>query len=243
MPRTTALLCLLLLACTAQAAALPDYPFVFVTGESEAHVAPDIVACSVTARAFDADPSKAQKLVDRRVQDLLMFLSEHKVPNDDIEAYDIQKEIIANDSSEPGRVTIRGYNISRAVNFKLRDVSLWPEVSAMLLSTENMDDLRVNFDRTDRASIAADLIAKAAADAKSKASQLAQSFGRPLGAPVAISQDSFSYIDSRFGFGGGGGISASSANMSFANASPKIAMMLPTTIPVYARVNAIFKLE
>ena len=156
MPRTTALLCLLLLACTAQAAALPDYPFVFVTGESEAHVAPDIVACSVTVRAFDADPSKAQKLVDRRVQDLLMFLSEHKVPNDDIEAYDIQKEIIANDSSEPGRVTIRGYNISRAVNFKLRDVSLWPEVSAMLLSTENMDDLRVNFDRTDRASIAAD---------------------------------------------------------------------------------------
>jgi uncharacterized protein YggE len=227
----------------ARAAAIPDYPFVFVTGESEAHVVPDIVACSVTVRAFDTDPAKAQKLVEHRLQDLLMFLSERKVPSEDIEAYDVQKEIIANDSSDPGRVTIRGYNISRAINFKLRDVTLWPEVSAMLLSTENMDDLRVNFDRTDRDKIAAELIAKAAADAKSKASQLAQSFGRTLGAPVAISQESFGFIDSRFGFGGGAGMSAASSSASFASTSPKNAMMLPTTIPVNARVNALFKLE
>lgn len=245
MARTASLICFLLLASTAYAAAIPDYPFVFVTGESEAHVAPNIVACSVTVRAFDTDPAKAQKLVDRRLQDLLAFLGERKVASEDIEAYDIQKEMLANDSSDPGRVTIRGYSISRAVNFKLRDIALWPEVSALLLSTENMDDLRVNFDTTDRNSIAADLIVKAAADARSKASQLAQSFGRPLGAPVAISQDSFGYIDQRLGFGGGGGSANSAAPSSviLGNAPAKNAMLSPSTIPIYARVNAIFKLE
>jgi uncharacterized protein YggE len=243
MSRTIPILCLLFLTCTTRAAAIPDYPFVFVTGESEAHVVPDVVACSVTVRVFDTDPSKAQKLVERRLQDLLMFLSERKVPAEDIEAYDVQKEIIASDSSDPGRVTIRGYNISRAINFKLRDVALWPEISAMLLSTENMDELHVNFDRTDRDKIAADLIAKAAADAKSKASQLAQSFGRSLGAAVAISQESFGFIDSRFGFGGGGGMGAASPSVSIASMPPKNAMLLPTTIPVNARVNALFKLD
>jgi uncharacterized protein YggE len=177
------------------------------------------------------------------MQDLLAFLSERKVPGDDIEAYDIQKEMVANDSSDLGRVTIRGYNISRTVNFKLRVVRLWPEVGAMLLGTENMDDRRVNFDRTDRNALAADLIVKAAADAKSKASGLAQSFGRLLGAPVAISQDSFGIIDYRFGFGGGGGVVAAPLNVSAPVAAPKSAMLLPATIPVYARVNAIFKLE
>jgi uncharacterized protein len=243
MLRSLALFCFLVTACSVRAAAIPDYPFVFVTGESEAHVAPNIVSCSITLRAFDSDPSKAQKTVDRRLQDLLAFLSERKVPSEDIEAYDIQKEIIANDSSEPGRVTIRGYNISRAVNFKLREVTLWPEISAMLLSAENMDDLRVNFDTTDRNSIAADLIAKAATDAKSKASQLAQSFGRPLGAPVAISQDSFGFIDYRFGFGGGGGVNAPLPSMASGAAMSKSAMLLPSTIPIYARVNALFKLD
>jgi uncharacterized protein len=243
MSRTPPLICLLFLACTVQAAAIPDYPFVFVTGESEAHVAPNIVSCSVTVRAFDTDPAKAQKTVEKRLQEVMAFLADHKVPSDDIDAYDIQKEMIANDSSEPGRVTIRGYNISRAVSFKLRDVSLWPDVSAMLLSSENMDELRVNFDRTDRDAIAADLVAKAADDAKAKASQLAKSFARPLGAPVAISQDSFGFIDYRFGFGGGGGINAPPPNMTLGLAVSKNTTLLPATIPIYARVNALFKLE
>ncbi len=193
--------------------------------------------------AIDADPAKAQAAVGSRMKDLLAQLSSHRIADSDIQAFEIEKEAISNENTEKGRLAVRGYKVSRLVSFKVRDLRVWADIADALLNAGNIEGVSASFDRTDRASIVADLDVKAAKDAVERGGRMAQSFGRKLGAAVAISQSAFASIQDEFGIGGESwDFRAPPAVVAAPPPSPE-QLLVPATISISSGVNAIFKLE
>lgn len=232
--------CALLCAAAAHSAAIPEYPFVFVTGEARLQTAPDEAGGSLTVRAYAADPAAAAAVVERRTGEILRLLAAHGVAAADVRAFEISKQAMTTQSSPQEPPAIRGYQISRRIGFELRRVAEWPAIADALLAMPNVDDLNVGFDRSDRASLEAQLLRRAAADAAKRARALAESFGRRLGAAVAISQPSFDSIGPAFGFGGAPrfeGMVRSAPVAGDAHGE------VPPAITVAASVNAVFRLR
>jgi len=235
---------LFLFASAAWPSSIPDYPFVFAQGTAVLKIAPNIVTCRLTIRAINVDPKHAQGIVNARLTELLAVLSKNRLLKDDVDASAVRKAIVTNDYSRADPVQVRGYNVSRGVTFKVRDLGRWPAIADYLLGAKNIDNLTVEYDRIDRAALEADLITKAAADAKNRATHLAVSFGRRLGPPAAISPQPFASIGDTFGLGHSYGSQyAEARQFTIAVAANGDTFLVPPTISISASVNALFKLE
>jgi len=234
------LLLAVLFASIAAASSIPDYPFVFVRGYAEQKLPPDIATCTLTLHAIDSDPATAQRLVDQRFAGLLQVLSKNHIAQQDIDASTINKSVVTNENSRNEPLKVRGYDVSRGVTFKVLHLADWPVIAHYLLAAKNVDDLTVKYGRSDRDARESDLIAKAAEDAKKRATRLATSFGRRLGAATAISQSSFESLGGAFGL---------STDLMRApefvdiNQPRADALLVPSAIKITGSVNAIFKLE
>lgn len=237
------LLVLGLLACSVNAFAedIPAYPFVFVTGNAEAETPPDIAACSLTIHAIDADAGKAESTVDSRLKALLNVLSQKGVAADDIESFNVNKQILSTAYDEKQPATIRGYDLTRSLSFKVRQLKSLPAIEVEFIGAANLEQINCQFDRTDRHAIEADLVAKALRAAKDQAEKFATPLGRRVTTAQAISQIPFASIPDAFGLGNRATVER--MDRMFRKSTTQDDLLVPATIHLQVGVNVLFRME
>ena len=183
---------------------MPDYPFVFVVGKSDIDTPPNIAACSLTLRARAQDPEKAVSIVEARLEGISVPRDlENHIASKDIESFNIEKQVLTNDDNDKESAAIKGYDVWRNVCFTARQLESIAPVEMALVRSPNIVNITCRFDRTDRAAIDADLVAKALHSARDEADKLASSAGRSVNAAAAISRVPFESIAGSFGLGDG----------------------------------------
>jgi uncharacterized protein YggE len=233
---------LLLCGSASWAADIPDYPFVFVSGNADSDPPPDVAVCSLTIRDLDPDPGEAEATVDGRLKAVLASLTAQDVSGADIKSSSLNKQIVTNQFDEKGPVGIRGYDLTRSLEFKLRRLASLPAIEAGLVGAANVEQIMCQFDRTDRAAIEADLLTKALHAAQEQGDRLAEPLGRHLGAAVAVSRIPFDAIAAVFGRGERFSISEAGARM-FKKSVAGDDLLVPATIHLSVTVNVLFKMD
>jgi uncharacterized protein YggE len=233
---------LLFFVSAAFATDIPDYPFVFVVGKADIDKPPNIATCTLAVRAIDQDPGKAQSTVDGRLKSILATLSAKQVSPNDVESFNVYKRILTNENSDKALATIRGYDVSRSLKFTARQLDSLPAIEESLVGSANVENVTCQFDRTDRAAIEAELLAKAIQSARSQADKMAEPLGRHVSAAAAVSRSPFDSIAASLGLGGWSSASGM-PGMMFKRSMAADELLVPSIISLSATVNVLFKME
>lgn len=219
---------------------IPDFPFIFVTGQAETEVPPDIATVTFAIEAFDEDPDKALSVVQERTAELTTGLSSYHIERKDLVAFEITKETVR-EMKDYVRLRILGYEVSRRISVTVRYLDKYDAFMTRLLSLRNVAKVRTQCDTTKRKVLEVDLLTKAAQKAREQADLLAKSFGREISAVQAISPDSrgFGNLGAEFGMRGG----YYGVEGQVFEAALKEKIFLPSTIKLQKAVNAIFRLK
>jgi uncharacterized protein YggE len=242
-----ALFAFLLCASGAFAAEIPDYPFVFVVGKADIETPPNIATCSLTLRAREQDPGKAASIVEDRLNAVLATLKANHVAANDIESFNIEKQVLTNENNENERTAIKGYDVWRNVKFTVRQLESVAPVEVSLVRSPNITNINCQFDRTDRAAVEGDLLNKALHSARDEAGKLVEPLGRHVTAAVAVSKVPFEAIGGTFGFGDNYAAMAKIDRMFKKSVGPDDLrgdeLLVPSTIHMSVSVNVLFKME
>lgn len=227
-------------ATVAVAEDLPTFPFVFATGEASTQLAPETAHVSFSLKVFNKTSTNAINIITQRSKNVLTFLSDQKTKSEDITAYEIEKDEVR-DRKDNQPPEILGYDFRRRISLTIRDLATFDPIVKRLLATDNVVDIGVSFDRTDRQKLQEELLAKAGKDARDQADKLAKSFGAEVESVFAISQRGFAHLGKEFGL--------SSEEVyyrylpTFALPDQDKLLFVPATIKFNAGVSAIFKLK
>ncbi len=223
------------------AADIPDYPFVFVVGKADIDIPPNVADCSLSIRSIDSDAGKAQSAVEGRLKTVLSSLSAKHVSPNDIESSHMNQQIVLDDSRSRESASIRGYDVSRQVKFTARQLDVLPSIEPSLVGSLNIENVRCDFDRSDRTAIEAELLTKAIHSARDQADKLAEPLGRHATVPVAVSKVPFDSIAMLLGFGGRS--LPPGFDRMFKRSVAGDELLVPTTISLSTTVNVLFKME
>jgi len=172
---------------------------------------------------------------------VLATLSAKHVSANDIESFDINKQMLTNGNNDKP-AAIRGYDVSRSLKFTARQLDVLPAIESSLVDSQNTENINCQFDRTDRAAIEADLLTKAIHSARDQADKLAEPLGRHVTAAQAISRSPFDSIAGSLGLGGPFPGSEYIGRM-FKKSVSADELLVPSTISMSATVNVLFKME
>lgn len=228
------------MAGLANAAALPDYPFLFETGTAQIELAPDMAIVSITIADRGEDASRVFSAVNNSVDAVLGALARSKVPKPDIDASDIQRSVDYVRPEQRASTTVR-YVITRQVKVRLRDLSVWPVLMADLAKISTIETMSSDFQISSRQTVDMELEQQAARDAEARAKRSAGYFGRKLGAAMAISRVPFDSLEQTFT--GGSGNSRFMPPPFIPPTEPGSSLHVPATIRLSGSVNVLFKLE
>jgi uncharacterized protein YggE len=178
----------------AHAADLPAYPFIHVSGEGFAMVAPDMGEIDFDVSAYDADGAAAVAVVRARVEEIRALLIEQSGPPDGdsaaaLEVSDLRKEMRKEmrQPATPEATAAPDYDIRSTVHIVVRDLTKWRPIMEALLAKPNIDHMSTTFGKSDRLKIEQELTAAAIQDAQRRAEGMAAGFGKKVGPVAAIS--------------------------------------------------------
>lgn len=230
-----------LISLSATAADLPNFPFVVANGTAEKKIKPDMATVHLSIMAFEKESDLALKTVNLTTTQVGDILTKHGVRKENIEATDINKSTTRRRDPEFNALEILGYEVTRSMTIKLDNLAQYPEIMGNLISTNNVSGVRADFDISNRKAVEAELIAMAGADAREKATAMADGLGSKIQSVFAISQVS-SFGDFVADFGGG-----AVRNMAFKTAdgagSYETIMFAPETITVGQTINVMFRIK
>jgi uncharacterized protein len=225
---------------TAFAADIPDYPFVFVTGSADVDTPPNIALCSLMIRGVDLDPGKAESTVGRRLTSALAHLTAKGVAASDIESSNIGKQILTTEYNSKEPAAVRGYDVSRGLQFKVRQLSSLPGIENEFVGSPNVDMINCQYDRTDRSALEADLLTKAIHSARDQADRLAEPLGRHITAAAAVSKMPFALVSSMLGMDNR---FAELTDRMFKKSVSQDDLLVPSAIHLSVSVNVLFKMD
>lgn len=240
MKTTLMLICAFWMAGLANAAALPDYPFLFETGTAQIELAPDMALVHITIADRGKDASRVFSAVNSSVDAVLGALARANVPPADIDASDIQRSVDYVRPEQRSATTVR-YVITRQVKVRLRDLSAWPVLMADLAKISAIDTMSSDFQISSRQKVDLELEQQAARDAETRARRNAGYFGRKLGAVMAISRVPFDSLEQTFT--GGSGNSRFMPPPFIPPMEPGSSLHVPAKISLSGSVNVLFRLE
>lgn len=198
MMRTALLAVLLVFGPVLAGTPLPDGPHVVVAGEAKVTAPPDLakVRFDFLNRAATAPPTKQK--VDAWVNTLLDDLARFSVGDADIRASDLSVEEDV-EYTESGRPLIKGFIGRRTVTVTLRDLSRLNELldAGLAAGAGEIGNITLQSSRAEE--LRKEAKRKAVADARVRATGLAESFGARLG-PVYSIDSAQSQLE--FGYGG-----------------------------------------
>jgi len=233
------LLIVLLVIPNAEAAQVPEFPFIYAVGKATKEVPPNMVKLTFDLVAFDENPENSLEIVKKRSIELIQLFKKFDIPKTNIEAYEINKEA-KRQEKEYVKLTILGYEVTQKFSIKASGLTKYPAFIESLLKMKNISNINAEFDVVERKSIETELIVKASEDAKVRAENMAAGAGANLGSVYAISDHEFYEVQSQFGMGSG--FEAAMFKKSMMGGDEYITI-IPSTIKIEKNVNMIFKLE
>lgn len=174
---------------------LPDAPHIVVTGMGKVSVAPDQVRVSAQFEARDPQPLAAKRSVDQAVARYLAVLGDFAIAKSDIEAGSLSsyEQVFFHEGKRVSNGQVAQRNVS--VVLKRLDQLNGLIDAGLAAGANNVSPLK--FESAREEALLVEAKAKAADDARSKAEQVAQSFGARLGPVYSIDslqmQSSVSY--------------------------------------------------
>ena len=192
----------LLLAVSAFAQNNIEPPLITVTGQAEVRVPPDEVLFTLAVENVDKDMLVANRRTDDSVKQILAIARKYNVKPEDVQTSQIsvQPKYNTDDMEYEARRNIKrvliGYQVSKTVAVRLRDISRFDEMLADILKAgitrlSNLEfrdsEIRKHRDEARRMAMRA---------AKEKATLLANEIGQSIGPAYSITETSRDYAPS-----------------------------------------------
>jgi uncharacterized protein len=234
-----------LAAATAVASPVPDYPFIYAEGSATRELPPDIATLTASVSVRNATSEGAVAGVQAAAAKVLALLAKSGIRDADINAAQISKSQQMRYDEATRRNVPDGYEASRSFAITVRDLARYPQLLTALLAMPGVNGGGGNFDRSDRAKVAAELVGEAADAARRNGELMANGLHRKLGPVRAIARIPFAEIPGRFGFGGGAmpmGVAAA-APMFKRSLAVEDASLVPPGITLSESVNVLFELQ
>jgi uncharacterized protein YggE len=230
---------LFLWAATATAQSNIEPPLITVTGQAEVRVPPDEVVFTLAVENVDKDMVVASKRTDDSVRQILAIARKNNVKPEDVQTSHISVQPKYNtddlpyESRDKVKRVLVGYEVSKTVAIRLRDISRFDDLLADVLKAgitrlSNLEfrdsQIRKHRDEARRMAIRA---------AQEKAKLLAGEIGQSIGPAYSITEES-----------GGDYVRSVNQNVSTTSgtASDSDSATAPGTISVTAQVTVRFRL-
>jgi uncharacterized protein len=231
----------LLFSAHAFAQSTIEPPLVTVSGQAEVRVPPDEVVFSLDVEFVDTDMLTAKKKTDDSVRDVLSIARKNNVKAEDVQTSQIsvQPKYNTDDLDYEQRRTVKrlfvGYQVSKTVAVRLRDISRFDEVLSDVLKAGVTKVSNVEFRDSQIRRHKDQARAMAMKAAQEKANLMAREIGQSIGPAYSITE--------------GGGANYSSSNVT-QNATTAISgglsesdsAIAPGSISVTAQVTVRFRL-
>lgn len=238
--RFLALLTLLFLSATSAAQSMPSFPFITVTGEAEVKVAPDTVTLNFQVMEFNKSAELAMDTVAKRGAEVVELAKKNGLTREQIESYAIDKQVRRNRDSSSGNMDIIGYEVTQRFTLDIDGLDTYEAMMNQLMRMDNTSGLNASFDISNRQEVMTSLVARAGADARARANNLAAALGTQVKSVYAITEDAgFDHFMARFGVS-----TEQYKNFSMAaDRAGSFDLFAPETITLNKRINVIFKIK
>ncbi|MBP6005266.1 MAG: SIMPL domain-containing protein [Pyrinomonadaceae bacterium] len=247
------MVCLLAFAAVGYAQEIDKMPSVTVTGTSIVKIAPDEVVFSLDFTKTDKDLQIARKQNDESVAKMLDLARKFGVNPNDIKTDNIsvemkytsirdpKKRIFDEDGDEIGTKIFKGYEVSKSVTVRLKEIKRFEEFFAEILKTGITEVDSVRFETSklrENKDKARDMAMKAA---REKATALAGAINQTIGKAIKITEINVSNVD----YSGLNSNSTVAANFvsGSTSVSESLATFAPGAIKVEAQVTVTFLLN
>ncbi len=180
---------LFLFPFAAPADGLPQAPYIQVNGHGEVHVAPDMLAVTLTVEKTGMDAAAARADVEVRATKVLALARKLGLADKDIKAPAVTVYPQYEWHSGPGgdgKQVLVGQHVTRNIMLTLRDIARYGELVNGLFAVGVTRLDGVSPDRSDRDALQRRALADAVTDARAKAEALAGSAGVRVGAVYSI---------------------------------------------------------
>lgn len=180
---------LFLFPFAALADGLPQAPYIQVNGHGEVHVAPDMLAVTLTVEKTGMDATAARADVEARATKVLALARKLGLADKDIKAPAVTVYPQYEWHSGPGgdgKQVLVGQHVTRSIMLTLRDIARYAELVNGLFAAGVTRLDGVSPDRSDRDALQRRALADAVTDARAKAEALAGSAGVRVGAVYSI---------------------------------------------------------
>lgn len=214
-------------------------PLITVTGQAEVRVPPDEVLFTLAVENVDKDMLIANKKTDDSVKQILAIARRHNVKPEDVQTSQISLQPKYNTDDMPydernrtKRVLI-GYEVSKTVAIRLREISRFDEMLADILKAgitrlSNMEfrdsQLRKHRDEARRMAIRA---------AQEKARLLASEIGQSIGPAYSITETTRDYAPRAM----------QNVSSDVGEAAESDSALAPGTLSITAQVTVRFRLQ
>lgn len=194
--RAAALVLILALPGAARSGALPDYPFVHVTGSAFQAVLPDIGALDFEIVATDADPAVARAVLEQRAAEVAALMRQLDLDPDDAQVREVRQSVRKGEQAPSGGPL---YELRCEVHIKVRNLSAWPALAGGLLGKPNLDGFASSFDLSTMDQLGDELVGAAIRDARRRAEVMAAAAGRRVGAMMGATPEALKNLSTAMG--------------------------------------------
>lgn len=216
-------------------------PLITVTGQSEVRVPPDEVLFTLEIENVDKDMLAANKKTDDAVRQVLSISRKHHVKPEDVQTsfISVEPKYNTDDMDYEARRNVRrvfiGYEVSKTVAIRLREISRFDEMLADVLKAGITRLRNLEFRNSQIRKHRDQARVMAIRAAREKADLLAREIGQSIGPAYSISES-----------GGGYGRSAMTQNTTTTisgDLSESDAAIAPGSISITAQVTVRFRLQ
>jgi uncharacterized protein YggE len=232
---------LTVVAVLTHASSIPDFPFVFATGQAEKEAPPDRAKMTFQIKAFHELSSNAVAKVTSRSVDVINFLAKQGFSKGSLVTFEMSKHEVR-ERKEERELKVLGYEATRRFELTFDDLSKYDLVARTLFKTDDVTDISTEFKRKDQKDIETSLLSQACADAKNSAAAMASGFGKAIGEVFCISKQGFGNIGVIFGLGADAFDSRGGMAYCMATPDEDAFLFIPATIRFQNQVSVMFTL-
>lgn len=175
---------------------VPTENTITVHGEGETFVVPDIAEFTFSVTEEADSVASAQEAVTERSNDIVSFLEEHGIEEDDIKTvgynihprYEYRQERASFPRPPSGERVLVGYEVSQTTRVKVRDTSTVGELLSGVGERDVSNVSGISFTVEDEEASRRDARAQAIQQAKENANELANDLGVRLGDVVSFNE-------------------------------------------------------
>lgn len=183
----------------AEGGGLPTQPYIYVEGTAEIQKIADTITLKFDALATAADRTKANNEVQSKLKKIFEVLRERKIADNDVIAESIHSQPETEPEEKDGwhRQKVIGYNVTRPIEVKVRDVAIFPKLVDDLIALGGVEFADTESGLSNQKELQEQLRQKALADARGRADTIAKAMGVKVDSIFAISTVPFSEVQNK----------------------------------------------